>query len=103
MRRGSDTPGLPKTRRGSDVPVQPFPGVRSTLQSSLIGISYRCRLLVVGLKAGLARLVAESARHAGRHRAGQLEGIRRARAEEPQRRGHAPEETITLREAGRHG
>src|SRR5437773_4600883 len=84
-------------------PVRPGSGPQSTLQSSLVGFSYRTRLLAVRVEEGLARLVAEGARHAGGHRAGQLEGIRGARAEEPQRRGHAPEETITLHEVGRQG
>src|SRR6266704_2387166 len=84
-------------------PVRPGSGSQSTLQSSLVGFSYRTRLLAVRVEEGLARLVAEGARHAGGHRAGQLESIRGARAEEPQRRGHAPEETITLHEVGRQG
>src|SRR5882724_8207697 len=78
-------------------------GSQSTLQSPLVGFSYRTRLLAVRVEEGLARLVAEGARHAGGHRAGQLESIRGARAEEPQRPGHAPEETISLHEAGRQG
>src|SRR6267142_898067 len=77
--------------------------LQSTLYSSLVGFSYRTRLLAVRVEEGLARFVAEGTRHAGGHRAGQLESIRGARAEEPQRPGHAPEETISLHEAGRQG
>src|SRR5262247_1086224 len=114
MLRGSDTPGQPEARPGfaplstlrAGFDVQSirlaWSGLRSTLHSSFVGVSYRRRLLLVGLQKGLARVVAEGARHAGRHRAGQLEGIRRPRPEEPERCGHAPEETITLRESGRH-
>src|SRR2546427_3743175 len=70
-------------------------------EAPFVRVTHGGRVLAECLEERLPRLVAEGACNARGHRTGQLQGVRGTRAEEPERRGHAPEETVARAELGR--
>src|SRR5262249_21470506 len=71
------------------------------LDIRLVCGAYGGRGLSVGVEECLARFVAEGRGDARRHRSGQLDRVRGARAEQPERGRDATEEPIAVDEPGR--